>query len=151
VWYVRRGSREFKDLQARAAAAFEDLKAKTLHPEDGMWQLGYGYAPAAAAINGAMEWANFLVLYRYLEPAENEYQWEWRIIHPTGAGSLSRDRKKLIEDVSPPQGWAAYINVLKIPEDKVVGFVCPWRRRRNFLSQLPAQYRDRQIWQHWGL
>jgi hypothetical protein len=44
--------------------------------------------------------------------------------------------------VSPPKGWAKYINVLKPPANAICGLVCPRGARTALLEQVPEDFRS---------
>jgi hypothetical protein len=119
------------------------------YPDDWLWRMAYIYKSAAAAF-GAPLWAHALALYEFLEPAEHAYQSEWRVVHPTGVGNLSRDTPERIKNVSPPQGWAKFLHVLPVQPEDVLGFVCPAQEREQLAKRLPEIYRGKLVSPHDG-
>jgi hypothetical protein len=100
-----------------------------------------------AKVQGAFLWSNLLTLYEYFEPAENATQTEWRIVHPRplyGYPTFESHGldwvRNIIRRVSPPEGWAAELNVVRVPLDAVVGFVCPREAEESLLRALPMHF-----------
>jgi hypothetical protein len=90
------------------------------HPNDAGWLMAYENKHAAGAVAGSSLWAHLLQLWEYLEPAFSAPQREWRIVTPYPFYSLSEDKAKAIAQVSPPQNWAKFTNVLSIPRQDVL-------------------------------
>jgi hypothetical protein len=112
---------------------------------------------AVAAIQGAALWRHLLTLYEYFEPSHNAAQSEWRIVHPKPLygypSALSHGSswlKEIIRRVSPPQGWGKHLNVLSVPEQEVVGLVCPRHSESALLRALPEQFAAKPRFLHDG-
>ena len=98
-----------------------------------------------AGIAGGQLWANLLTLYEYMEPLENSYQSEWRIVHPDPVYGYGKTKKDIIENVSPPKGWAQFIHVLKVAPQDIAEFVCPTGKDVNLRNSLPQDFMGKPI------
>lgn len=144
VTYLERRGPLFDALKGLFAIGYANVKKGIRYPEDGLWNMACVYKSAAAALASPF-WAHLLTVYEYLEPAENSYQCEWRVVHPTGVGNLSRDTSDRIRNVSPPTGWGKYLHVLPVRPADIHGFVCPVADREHFIARLPSGYRNKTI------
>jgi hypothetical protein len=120
---------------------YRDCEAHIRFPDDAGWTMAYENKAVTGAVVGAALWANLLQLYEYMESSQFSCEREWRIVHPDSYYSLAGRRpEQVIDDVSPPQGWAEHLNVAKIAPADVVALICPPQERQVFQRALPAQY-----------
>lgn len=146
VMYIDKTGPVIEALATIFQIGHEDLKARIRFPDDAALQMAYTYKGMASAGVGASLWANLLQLYEYLEPTENAYQQEWRIVHPTGYRSSYTDSKdKILKSVSPPRGWAQILAVLRVESKDVLGFVCPADDEQRLRSILPKEFSGKRI------
>lgn len=123
--------------------AFEDLKSKieARSPGDKM-----AFTNKAMAVTyGGRMYSNLLQIYEYMEPIENSYQQEWRIVHPLPYYGYKKSKKEIIQDVSPPRGWGQYLNVLGVKPKDVVCLVCPAGEENRLRAILPDTYKFKAI------
>lgn len=142
VIYVEKEGPVTDALRVLFASGYADVTSKIEYPDDGAWLMAYENKVAASAIAGSTVWAHLLQLWEYLEPAESASQREWRIVNPEPLYSLKEDKTQTIADVSPPQNWAKFVNVLPIPRADVTALVCRPSERAKLLECLPLEYQD---------
>jgi hypothetical protein len=123
---------------------YEQLRAK-INPNDGAALMAFTNKEMAG-IQGGLLWNQLLTIYEYMEPTDHAYQSEWRIVHPKPMYGYPTSKSDVIQNVSPPEDWAKYCNVLRAPADAVVGFVCPREDEQSFVKDLPPDFRSKQIW-----
>ena len=99
----------------------------------------------AGSVAGSTLWAALLQLYEYMESADYSCEREWRIVHPDAYYSLSQSKDEVIRQVSPPQGWAQFLNVVPVSRRDVEGFVCPRSELDRLQDSLPDGYQDHAI------
>jgi len=145
VIYLERSGPLFDAMQGLFGLGYQQVTKGVRYPDDGFHRLAYLYKGAASAIAGAPLWAHLLTLYQYLEPADHDYQHEWRVVHPQGVGNLSKDPKERIRQVSPPQNWAKFLHVLRIEPGDVLGFVCPRAASEELIHRLPDAYKHKPV------
>lgn len=141
VLYLERSGPVFETLQWLFRQAYEQLEREMPFPDDAAARMAFSNKAMAGVVGGAL-WGNLLHLYEYMEPAENSYQGEWRIVHPHPYYSYGSSKEEVIRAVSPPQGWAQVLNVLRIPPEHVLGLVSPRRLEGNLRDALPVEFRD---------
>lgn len=118
-----------------------DLQARIKHPDDEAWNMAYTNKNMAS-VAGAHLWVNLLRLYEYLEPISNSYQQEWRIVQRDPLYGYKETKKEIIDNISPPVGWANVLNVLKINPEDVSGFICPKNDEKSLREKLPQIYNE---------
>ncbi|MBI5588823.1 MAG: hypothetical protein HY889_10735, partial [Deltaproteobacteria bacterium] len=123
--------------------AFEDLKSKIEDRSQGD-KMAFTNKAMSVAYGGRM-YSNLLQIYEYMEPIENSYQQEWRIVHPHPYYGYEETKEKIIQAVSPPKGWAKHLNVEKIEPKDVVCFICPAGEENRVRAILPANYKGKSI------
>jgi hypothetical protein len=123
---------------------YEQMKARITIPEDAAAQMAFTNKAMAGAYGGLL-WSNLLTLYEYMEPAQNAYQSEWRIVHPHPVYGYPPSKVEIIAGVSPPRNWAQFLSVLRAPDDAVVGFVCPRPHEQSLLRALPSSFSSKPI------
>jgi hypothetical protein len=100
---------------------------------------------AMANITRSFLYGNLLKLYEYMEPSIHSYQQEWRITNPEPLYGFKETKKEIIENVSPPKGWAKIVNLVQIESRDVIGFVCPKSETQLLRNSLPDLYKDKII------
>ena len=119
---------------------YADVTRRIEYPDDAGWLMAYENKNAAGAIAGSSFWAHLLQVWEYLEPACSASQREWQIVNPDPVYSLSENKAEAIAQVSPPQNWAMFTNVLAIPQSGIVSLVCRARDADALKSRLPSGY-----------
>lgn len=120
---------------------YRECKARIRFPDDAGWTMAYENKTVASAVIGATLWANLLQLYEYMEPSTSSREREWRIVNPQPDYGLAGKRlNELIKDASPPQGWAQYINVVKVSPQDVEFIVCPSNEEDAVRTAVPPAY-----------
>ena len=142
VIYLDRKGPIFDAFKILFTNAYSELSSKIRFPEDEGWRRAYLNKDFAGFIGG-FNWSLLLQIYEYMEPIENSYQQEWRIIHPTGIGFDDKSREKIITEVSPPKGWSKLISVLKVSNEDIVGFVCPQKDMKTLINKLHPGYQNK--------
>jgi hypothetical protein len=133
-------------LRSLFTGGYDEVKSTIQNPDDAAERMAFTNK-WMAKVQGAFPWSNLLTLYEYFEPAENAPQTEWRIVHPRplyGYPSFESHGpewiKSIIRKVSPPEKWARELNVVRLPVDAVVGFVCPREAEKSLLKALPMHF-----------
>jgi hypothetical protein len=103
---------------------YEQLIKAITYPADRAAEMAFTNKHMAS-VHGGFLWSHLLTVYEYMEPLDNAYQSEWRIVNPNPLYGHRQTTREIIQKVSPPRNWAKHVNVLKFPEDAIVGFVCP--------------------------
>jgi len=124
------------------AIGYEDVHNRIKFPEDWGWQMAYENKTAASDIAGSALWANLLQIWEYMEPASVAWQREWRIVNPMPFYSLYEKKAEAIQQVSPPQNWAKFTNVVPIPRSEVEALTCPANLVPELLPVLPENYKN---------
>lgn len=150
VIYVEDQGPVTEALRVLFAIGYDDVARRIKYPDDGGWLMAYENKHAASAIAGSTLWAHLLQLWEYLEPASSSHQREWRIVNSQPFYSLSENKAEAIAQVSPPQNWAKFMNVLPIPRSEVVALVCQAGDLAHLQATLPEAYRDVSIIQPSG-
>ncbi|MFZ3084616.1 hypothetical protein [Rhodoferax ferrireducens] len=142
VIYVEETGPVTETLKLLFAIGYADVTSKIEYPDDGGWQMAYENKAAASAIAGSTMWAHLLQLWEYLEPAASAAQREWRIVNTEPFYSLSENKAEAIAQVSPPQNWAKFTNVVPIPRSEVIALVCRSRDKQSLRANIPPAYQD---------
>jgi len=100
---------------------------------------------AMANITRSFLYGNLLKLYEYMEPSAHSNQQEWRITNPEPLYGFRETKQEIIENVSPPKGWAKIVNLLRIECLDVTGFVCPESETQILRNSLSDLYKDKTI------
>lgn len=124
------------------AIGYRDVHCRIKYPDDGGWLMAYENKAVASSIAGSVLWANLLQIWEYMEPASVARQREWRIVNPLPLYSLSESKTEAIHQVSPPQNWAKFTNVVPIPQNAVEALICPQCLVPELMSALPEGYRN---------
>lgn len=111
-------------LKELFSIGYKDVTARIEYPDDKGWLLAYENKNAAGAIAGSRMWYDLLTLWEYLEPAASACQREWRVVNPQPLYSLRQDKAESIAQISPPQGWAKWDNLVPIRRGDVEALVC---------------------------
>lgn len=145
VLYIDRSGPVFEAMRDLFISAYQEVKRiVTVYPDDQARAMAYHNKSMALAL-GAIDYANLLQLYEYIEPIENQYQNEWRICNQDPNYGISQNISDAIADVSPPKGWAQFLNVKKIQPADVDHLICPQGQANNLRSQLSQEFRNLEI------
>jgi hypothetical protein len=123
---------------------YQDLKERIRNRDNSTSDMPYTNK-AMASIYRAKAWYNLLQLYEYLEPICNSYQQEWRLVQKEPLYGYKNTKEEIIKNISPPEGWANILNVLKFNPKDVKGFVCPCGEKNELFEVLPAGYKSHNI------
>ena len=145
VIYVDQSGPIFDALTEIFEEGYNDVASRIRFPDDAGWQMAYTNKAVAARVAGSRLWAALLQLYEYVEPLENMHHREWRIVHPDPCYSYPPTKAEIIKNVSPPQGWATVLNVVRVQRDDVLGFVCPKVEQHRLESVLPEAYQTKPV------
>lgn len=144
VLYVDYEGPVFENLSSLFQYAYGDLICSS--------QLRVGEVSLMAFTNRLMAdetsaflYGKLLRLYEYMELSVHSHQQEWRIANPEPLYGFKKTKPEIIENVSPPKGWAKIINLLRIEADNVVGFVCPVCEKQLLMDALPNPYKDKTV------
>lgn len=141
VVYIDNNGPITESLRVIFEIGYRDCEARIRFPGDAGWEMAYENKAVADAVVGAALWANLLQLYEYMESSQFFREREWRIAHPDPYYSLAgRRTERVIDDVSPPQGWAKCLNVVKVTPADIVAFICPLSECHAFQRALPGGY-----------
>lgn len=132
------------------AIGYQDVTARIEHPDDAAWLMSFENKAMAGAVAGSALWAALLQLYEYMESAGNSAQREWRIVHPHPYYSLSDSKDEVIRQVSPPQGWAQSLNVVRVSRGDMEALVCPRSKYGSLQRALPDRFADVAVLQTGG-
>ena len=128
-------------LRAIFETGYRDCEARIRFPEDAGWTMAFENKAVAHAVVGSPLWANLLQLYEYMESSQFSREREWRIAHPDPYYSLAgRRTEQVISDVSPPQRWAKFLNVVRVTPADIAAFICPSKECHALQRVLPAGY-----------
>lgn len=145
VWYVAGEGPIFEALRWLFQFAYEDLVKKSMQREEEVSHMAFTNR-VRAEIAGGRLYSKLLQLYEYMEPIENSYQHEWRIVHPMPLYGYKNTKQEIIENVSPPKGWAKHVHVLTLTTDDIVGFVCPLNELGAFQELLNSPFQEKPIY-----
>jgi hypothetical protein len=132
------------------AVGYRDVTARIEYPDDAAWLTSFENKAVAGAVAGSTLWAALLQRYEYMESADFAGEREWRIVHPHPYYSLSDSKDEVIRKVSPPQGWARFLNVVCVSRRDVDAFVCPRGERQSLHDALPDEYASVAVFQTEG-
>ncbi len=124
------------------AIGYRDVQQRIKYPDDGGWLMAYENKAAASAIAGSALWANLLQVWEYMEPAYVAQEREWRIVNPEPDYSLSESKSEAIRQISPPQNWPRFTNLVPIPRIEVEALICPPSRVPELTTFLPESYKN---------
>lgn len=140
VIYVDHAGPVFEALQTIFQIGYIDLKTKIESQDDEFLTLSSTNKSFASSVVGPRLWPNLAQLYEYMEPSENSFQREWRIVNPVPFYGFKGTLPKIIEDVSPPLNWANLTNVVPVSPKDIVEILCPSRVESELRSSLPDSY-----------
>lgn len=135
----------FEALKWIFKCAYDDLVKNSMQREGEITQMAYTNKEMATVAGGLL-YRKLLEIYEFMEPIENSYQQEWRVVHPTPLYGYKETKQDIIKNVSPPEGWAKFIHVLGITPKDVIGFVCPVSKCDIFQETLDRRYREKDIY-----
>jgi hypothetical protein len=142
VLYLAEDSPIFEALRSLFARGYEELHRGIRFPADGAAKMAFTNKNMASTQAGLL-WSNLLTLYEYMEPLENAYQSEWRIVNPMPLYGYANTTAEIIQQVSPPQNWAQHVSVLKFSADAILGFVCPRGEETGLKRVLPSAFQSK--------
>lgn len=141
VIYVEQEGLVTGALRSIFKIGYDDCKSRIEYPDDTAWTMAYENKAVAGAVVGASLWANLLQLYEYMENAVSAAEREWRIVNPDPYYNLAGNRtEEIVDNVSPPQGWGIYTNVLKFEPKDVREIICPKSDIEKLRKKLPEEY-----------
>jgi len=130
---------------------FTQLHSKAMaeekYPDDAARQM-WETSRAMAGVVGQPLYAHLLGLYRFMEPASNFSEREWRIVNPEPDYSISNETDKAINNVSPPEGWAKILNVVPVQPGDIVSLHCKQSDKDELESSLPNEFKATKIYAH---
>ena len=144
VLYLAEDGPLFEAFRSLFQTGYEQLHRKIRFPGDGAARMAFTNKNMAS-IQGGFLWSNLLTVYEYMEPVENAYQSEWRIVNPMPAYGFAQTTPEIIREVSPPQGWAQHVSVLSFPAEAIVEFVCPRGEEVELSQVLPSAFRFKPV------
>ena len=144
VLYVDNQGPVFECLQKLFQYGYGELICKSLLREDMVSSMIFTNK-VRSSITRAYLYSNLLHLYEYMEPLKNSYHQEWRITNPNPLYGFKENKQEIIENVSPPKGWAKIVNLLQVEPDDVMSFVCPETETHLLKNTLPDIYKDKPI------
>lgn len=127
----------------RAARKSIDHEAD-LHPEDSTRHMMFNNRSMGGVL-GAAEWSDLLTIFQFMAPAEDEWESEWRIVNPHPNYSIAKVPSQAIHKVTPPQGWATVMNVLRPPPEAILYLLAPSVDQVALRAQLPERFRSIEI------
>jgi hypothetical protein len=142
VIYVSEEGPAFEAWRYLFGVGYRDLTARIEYPDDKAWLMAFANKAMASAVPGTMLWAHLLQLYEYMEHAVFAPEREWRIVQPYPYYSIAEDAHEALAHVSPPEGWARFLNVVKVSPKDVRGLVCPREHRGALKDVLPLDWRS---------
>jgi hypothetical protein len=150
VIYIERDGPTLDAWRSLFRVGYRDVTAGIKYPDDAAWLMSFENKSVAGAVAGATLWAALLQLYEYMEPADSAAQREWRIVHPHPYYSLSDLKEEVIRQVSPPQGWAKLLNVVRISPPDVEALISPRSEYLSLQHALPEAYGNVAVFQTRG-
>lgn len=126
--------------QAVFAIGYNDLTARIRYPDDGAWLMSYHNKAMAAAVAGALLWANLLQIYEYMEAADFSGEHEWRAIQDSPNYSISSSVSEAVTSISPARNWAKHLNALTFSRSDVAALVCPSSQVAALRGALDGSY-----------
>ena len=139
VLYIDNTGPIYDCLRNLFQVAYNELKQKSLAREGEVTEMAYTNK-VRAGIAGGYLYSNLLQLYEYMEPIKHLYQQEWRIVHPKPYYGYGETKADIIRNVSPPKGWAQFLNVLPVKPDDIIGFICPENEQDIFKKTIPPEF-----------
>ena len=144
VLYVSEDGPLFETFRSMFKSGYEQLHSAIRFPRDRAARMALTNKNMASMQGGAL-WSHLLTLYEYMEPAENAYQSEWRIVNAMPLYGYAETTPKIIQRVSPPRNWAQHVNVLKFSADAILGFVCPRGEEPGLKQMLPPAFQSKPL------
>lgn len=153
VIYIGNRGSLFESCKFLFKKGIRELENNLDFPDDGCAKMAYGNKWMASMQNGNM-YAHLLTLFEFMEPEENAWQSEWRIVNDKpdygfcSSQDINQNRKKNYEKIIEPKGWCTILNFVKIPQESITSFYCPIWKYFSFRRMLPKKYRDIPIIYH---
>lgn len=142
VIYVRNDGPALDAWRSLFAVGYRDLTSRIEYPDDAAWLMSFENKAMAGAVAASTLWVALLQLYEYIESADFAGEREWRIVHPHPHYSLTDSKDEIIRQISPPRGWAQFLNVVCVSRRDVEALVCPRREYGILRDSLPDGYED---------
>lgn len=140
VIYISKEGPLIDSLKYLYTQTYNKTKIEELYPNDEARQMWETSAVMAGFV-GSPLYGCLLKLYEYMEPSENTHESEWRITNQDPNYSITNDLKKTIEDVSPPQGWATIMNVVKIEPNDIIKINCKKENYSELKNKIPHRFK----------
>ncbi|MBI5049251.1 MAG: hypothetical protein HZB54_09975 [Deltaproteobacteria bacterium] len=144
VLYIDNTGPIYDCLRNLFQVAYNELKQKSLAREGEVTEMAYTNK-VRAGIAGGYLYSNLLQLYEYMEPIKHLSHQEWRIVHPKPYYGYGETKADIISNVSPPKGWAQFLNVLPVKTDDIIGFICPENEQDIFKKTIPSEFTRKPI------
>lgn len=144
VLYIDYQGQVFDGFRSLFQYAYGDLICKSLLRTGEVSSMEFTNR-AMANVTRAFLYGHLLKVYEYMEPSTHSHQQEWRITNPEPLYGFKENKREIIENVSPPQGWASIVNLLRIECSDVAGFVCPESETQLLKDSVSGLYKDKTI------
>ena len=144
VWYLKENTRRHKKLKA----FFDDAEKELIQcinkrpPNDSFPYMGYTNKEIAGLL-GARKYCHFLSIYEYLEPAENQWQKEYRSVQKEPLYT-SGSTGELVNSISKP-GWNNMLMTKKFQPQDVSHFVTQRKFVKQLKESLPIEYKNKEV------
>ncbi|MDI6688325.1 MAG: hypothetical protein QME06_08925 [Desulfobacterales bacterium] len=146
VIYMRENSSLFESCKVLFNKGIQDFKEKATRRGDPPTKMGYENKWMAAT-KGGLVYSNLLTLFEFMEPMDNAWQSEWRIVNKSPdygfrpTDDIDRNRKMNLERIKEPKGWDSILKFIRISPDDITAFYCPIWQYFSFRYMLPKDYR----------
>jgi len=146
VLYIGESGSLFESCKYLFKKGINEFENNTAYPDDGCTKMAYGNKWMTGTQNGIM-YAHLLTLFEFMEPEENSWQSEWRIVNDKpdygfcSSQNINENRKEVHEKIIDPKGWCTILNFVKIPIESITSFYCPIWQYFSFRQMLPKSYR----------
>lgn len=115
---------------------YQKAVAEQKYPDDKAMQM-WKVSSAMANVAGQPLYANLLCIYQFMEPARHSGEREWRAVNPNPDWSISNSTEKAIKNVSPPEGWAKIVHVLKVEPTDIEALICLEADKNDLENRVP--------------
>lgn len=146
VIYLGKGGALFESCKYLFKNGFDEFVTNIRYPDDGFTKMAFGNKWLAGCQNG-LTYGHLLTLFEFMEPEENSWQSEWRIVNDKpdygfcSSNNIDDNRKEVLKKIIDPQGWCNILNFVKIPIEAITSFYCPIWKYYTFRQMLPKDYR----------
>ncbi|MFZ5996300.1 MAG: hypothetical protein ACOYW7_02250 [Nitrospirota bacterium] len=145
VIYVKKEGALFESCKFLFQKGIQDFKINATYRGDTLTKMGFENKWMAAT-KGGMIYSNLLTLFEFMEPLENAWQSEWRIVNKSPdysfrpSDDINNNRQKNLERIKDPRGWDNDLKFLKILPADITAFYCPIWQYISFRYMLPTNY-----------